>query len=73
MPLARPHKLLDAAELEHWANLYRFDILDTWECSDLVEQVCFWDWICINYPDELDAFKYWFRYEKDSEKQLLDE
>ena len=72
MALARPHKFLDAASLEHWANANAFDILDEWECSDCVELVDFWDWLSNEYPDELNEFEYWFKHEKDSEKQLFE-
>lgn len=71
---APPHKFLDAADLEHWANLYCFEILDEWEClGDLVvERVGFWDWLSNEYPDELNEFEYWFKHEKDSEKLLFE-
>ena len=51
------NKFLDSAKLEHWCNTFYFDILDEWECSEVVELIDFWDWLDQTYPKILAEFK----------------
>lgn len=61
MKLARPYKILDAAELERWAEKYAPQLFAAWECSDACEFTDFWDWLDLNATDAFTEFEEWFR------------
>lgn len=61
MVLARPHKFLDAAKLEEWAQEHAPHTFSEWSGGDWVAWVDYWDWLGEEYPDVLDEFEDWFR------------
>ena len=63
MTLTRPNKLLDAAELEHWAEQYAPHQFTAYEYSDACEYFDFWEWLDLTHPDVLSYFKSWYREE----------
>jgi len=57
MPLARPNKFFDAANLERWAAVYAPHIFSAWELSDACEYLDFWDWLDLNHPGVFGEFE----------------
>lgn len=56
----RPCKILDAAELEQWAERYAPHQLTAYECSDACEYLDFWEWMDLTHSDVLSYFKFWY-------------
>lgn len=65
---ARPHKILDAAELEEWIVSNHPEIWDEWEDSDCCFEfhIDFWDWLDVKHWDILSEFEKWFRAKEKS-------
>lgn len=59
--LTRPHKVLDAAKLEEWAEEFHPYILREWEYSEVVEWLDFWDWLEYEHFEVMDEFENSFR------------
>lgn len=72
MTVARPCRMLDAAELENWAQKYAPHHFDAYELSDSCEYMDFWEWLDLTHPGVLGDFESWYRTPKQLPEPVAD-